>query len=141
MKRRPTGITIIGIVYIILGLLSLVWSGLVLGIGGFSALFGGLLGAENIAGFGVSSGFSGFVGIITAIVQIVTGGGLLALKRWAWYLALVAVGLTVITGILGLFGGGFFAIVCGGLGLVIPVIILIYLLRDSIRAAFGVSSV
>lgn len=140
MKRRPTGITIIGIVYIILGILSLLWSGLVLGIGGFSALFGGLLGAENIAGFGVSSGFSGFVGIITAIVQIVTGGGLLALKRWAWYLALVAVGLTVITGILGLFGGGFFAVVCGGLGLVIPIVILIYLLRDHVRAAFGVSN-
>ena len=141
MKRRPTGITLIGIVYIILGILSLLWSGLVLGVGGFSALFGGLFGAENVAAFGASSGIAGFVGIITAIVQIVTGGGLLALKRWAWYLALVAVGLTVITGILGLFGGGLFAFLCGGLGLIIPIIILIYLLRDPVRAAFGVSGV
>jgi uncharacterized membrane protein (DUF2068 family) len=77
------------------------------------------------------------LGIITALVQIVVAIGLLSIKRWAWFLALVSVALTVVQGIVGIFGGGPFAFMCGILGLAIPVGILIYLLRPGIRQAFG----
>lgn len=140
MKKRPVGITIIVILYLILGTLSLLWSGLVFGVGGMTSMFGSLFGAEAISSFGSSNVWSGTFGIITAVIQIVVAIGLFTLKRWAWYLALIALALTVIQGIIGLFGGGFFAFVCGGIGLIIPVIILIYLLRPHIREIFGIQT-
>jgi len=136
--KRPTGITIIAVAYILLAILSLLWSGLVFGVGGLSSLFGGLFGADNVAAFGTSNAWSGFLGIITAIVQIVVAIGLLSMKRWAWFLALVSVALTVVQGIVGIFGGGPFAFMCGILGLAIPLGILIYLLLPGIRRAFGI---
>ena len=138
--KRPTGITIIAILYMVLAILSLLWSGLVFGVGGLSSLFGGLVGAESVAAFGVSSGWAGFLGIVTAVVQFVVAFGLLAMKKWAWILALIGVGLTVVQGVVSLFAGGPFGFMCGGLGLIIPIIILIYLLRPTIRGAFGVGA-
>lgn len=140
MKKRPVGITIITILYITLGILSLLWGGLVFGIGGLTATVGSVFGADTIATFGSSNVWSGTFGIVTAIVQIVVAIGLFTLKRWAWYLAMVAVALTVIEGVIGIFGGGFFAFVCGGIGLIIPVIILFYLLRPHIRDLFGIQT-
>jgi len=136
MKKRPTGISVLFWVYLILGILSLLWSGMVLGIGGLSAFFGGIFGMENVTSFGSSSAWSGYVGIIVAIVQIIVAFGLAAMKKWAWVLAIVGVVLTVIQGILGILGGGVFAFICGSLGLIVPAIILFYLLRSDIRAAF-----
>lgn len=140
MKKRPTVITIIAVLYIILGTLSLLWSGLVFGIGGLTSTFGSLFGAEAMASFGTSNVLSGTFGIVLAIIQIVTAIGLLTLKRWAWYLAVIAVALTVIQGVIGIFGGGLFAFVCAGLGLLIPIAILIYLLRPQIRTLFGIQT-
>jgi hypothetical protein len=131
------GITLIAVLYIILAVLSLLWSGLVFGVGGLSSLFGGLFGADNVAAFGTSSAWSGFLGIVAALVQIVVAIGLLSLKKWAWILALVSVALTVVQGIVGIFGGGLFAFFCGILGLAIPVGILIYLLLPGTRRVFG----
>ena len=135
--KRPTGIAVIAIVYILLAVLSLLWSGLVFGVGGLSSLFGGLFGADSVSAFGTSSAWSGCVGILGALVQFAVAIGLLSMKRWAWYLALLGVGLTVIQGILGIVGGGPFAFMCGILGLAIPLGLLIYLLLPGTRQAFG----
>jgi len=140
MEKRPTGISVLFWVYLILGILSLLWSGMVLGIGGLSALFGGIFGLENVSAFASTSAWSGYFGIITALVQIIVAFGLASMKKWAWVLAVIGVVLTVIQGILGIFGGGIFAFICGSLGLVVPAIILIYLLRADIRAAFGIGN-
>ena len=81
------------------------------------------------------------MGIITAVVQCAVAFGLLAMKKWAWILALIGVGLTVVQGVISLFAGGPFGFMCGGLvALIVPVIILIYLLRPTIRGAFGVGT-
>ena len=140
MKERPLGITILAVAYLVLAVLSLLWSGLVFGIGGLSSLFGGLFGAEAVSAFGVSSGWSGFVGIVVALVQFVVAFGLWTMKPWAWYLALAGVALTVIEGVIGVFGGGPFGFMCGLLGLIIPVAILVYLLLERTRQAFGVGA-
>ena len=137
--KRPTGITIIAVVYIALAVLSLLWSGLVFGLGGLGSLFGGLFGADNVAALGTSSAWSGFVGILAALVQIAVAVGLLAMKKWAWILALAGVALTVVQGIVGILGGGPFAFMCGLLGLAIPLGILIYLLLPGTRQVFGQS--
>ena len=140
MEERPVGISIIAVAYILLAIFSLVWSGIVFGVGGLTSLFGGLFGADSVAAFGASSGWSGFVGIIAAIVQFVIAFGLLAMKKWAWFLALAGVVLTVVEGFVGVFSGGPFGFMCGILGLMIPVIILVYLLLKSTREAFGVGT-
>jgi hypothetical protein len=138
MKKRPTGITILAVLFIILGVLSLLWSGFVFGIGGMTSMIGSLFGADAMASLGGSNVWSGIFGMVTAVVQIIVAVGLLMLKRWAWYLALIAVGLTIVQGVIGIFGGGLFAFVCGGIGLIIPVIILFYLLRPHIRDVFSI---
>ena len=140
MKKRPTGISILFWVYLILGILSLLWSGIVLGIGGLSSFVGGIFGMENVLGFGSTSAWSGYVGIITAVVQIIVAFGLASMKKWAWVLAIIAVGLTILQGVVGIFAGGTFAFICGSLGLIVPIIILFYLLRADIRTAFGVGN-
>lgn len=137
MQKRPTGISVLFWVFLILGVLSLLWSGMVLGIGGLSAFVGGLFGLEGVFDFGSTSAWSGYIGILTAIVQVIVAFGLLSMKKWAWVLAIIGLVLTVVQGILGIFAGGVFAFICGSLGLILPVIILIYLLRADIRAAFG----
>ena len=135
--KRPIGISILAVVYIILAILSLLWGLMLLGVGGLSNLFGSLVGAENIASFGLSSGWSGFVGIIAAVLQFVIAFGLLAMKKWAWVLALIGVGLTVVQGVIGILSGGPFAFMCGILGLAVPIGILIYLLLPGTRRAFA----
>jgi hypothetical protein len=138
MERKPIGVIVIAVFYILLAILSLLWSMLVFGVGGLTSLFAGLFGAETVAAFGVSSGWTGFLGIIVAVVQLVVAFGLLATKRWAWILALVGVALTVAQGMAGLFTGGPFGLMCGMLGLIVPVIILVYLLLPKTRDVFGV---
>ena len=138
MQKRPTGITVLFWIYLILGILSLVWGVMVLGLGGLSALVGGTFGLDSVSAFGNTSAWSGYIGIITAVVQIIVAFGLSSMKKWAWILAIIGVILTIIQGILGIFAGGMFAFICGSLGLIVPAIILFYLLRPDIRAIFGV---
>ncbi len=140
MEKRPTGISVLFWVYLILGILSLLWSSMVLGIGGLSALIGGTFGLEQVLNFASTSAWSGYIGLITAMVQIITAFGLASMKKWAWVLAIIAVVLTVLQGILGIFAGGMFAFICGSLGLIVPALILFYLLRSDIRTAFGVGA-
>ena len=140
MEKRPTGISVLFWVYLILGILSLLWSGMVLGVGGLSAFFGSLFGAENMASIGTSSAWSGYLGIISAVVQIIVAFGLATMKKWAWILAIIGLGLTFVQGIVGMFSGGVFALMCGSLALIVPAIILFYLLKADIRAAFGVGN-
>ncbi len=140
MKKRPTGISVLFWVYLILGILSLLWSGMVLGVGGLSALVGGIFGMDTVLSFATTSAWSGYLGIITALVQIIVAFGLASMKKWAWILAIIGLGLTFIQGIVGIFSGGIFVLMCGSLGLIVPAIILFYLLKADIRAAFGVTN-
>ncbi|MEJ2599154.1 MAG: hypothetical protein P8Z00_12520 [Anaerolineales bacterium] len=140
MGKRPAGITVIVILFFLLGGLSLLWSGLIFGVGGLSSLFGGLFGAEQITTYGQSTAWSGFLGLITASVQIVVAFGLLGMKKWAWILALVGAGLTIVQGVVGIINGGAFAFMCGSFGLVVPLMILVYLLSPGIHSAFAVQA-
>ena len=135
-ERRPVGVAVVAALFYFLGILSLLWSLLVFGVGGFSSFFGSLLGAEQMAAFGDATAWSGFLGLFSAALQIAVGFGLLGMKKWAWFVALIAVGLTVLQGIVGIFTGGLYAFMCGILTVMIPIAILIYLLLPSTRRAF-----
>ena len=134
---RPTGVTLLGIAFILLGLLSLFWSLLVFGFGAVTGVVGTLFGDGVLATVGGAQTIQGIIGIIAAVIDLVVAYGLLALKRWAWLLALIGVGVNVVSGVLGLFSGGFVAICCGVIGLIIPAGIVFYLLQPEVRQAFG----
>jgi hypothetical protein len=140
MKKRPAGVTIIAIVMFFMGGLALLWSALVFGVGGISSLFGGLIGADQVAAFGTSTAWSGFLGLLTGVVQIVVGFGLLGMKSWAWWLALIGVGLNIVQGLVSMFSGGSWGIMCGSISLIIPIIVLVYLLTPGIRQVFGIQT-
>ena len=95
MKIRPTGITLIGLLFLALGALSFLWSLLVFGVGGVSSLFTTIFSFSPTIS---SSLWSGLLGMLTAAVQFAAGIGLLRLSGWAWYLAIIAVGLSVLRG-------------------------------------------
>lgn len=137
MQQRPTGIAILSLIYIGLAILSLLWSLTVFGFGGITATFGALFGAEGLTTSGVGNVVGGVLGIITAIVQLVVAFGLWRLRPWAWLLAIIAVGLSVVNGVLGMFSGGLWAFCCGFFGLLIPAGILIYLFTPGVKRAFG----
>lgn len=136
-KQRPTGITLLAIAFLVLGGLSLLWSLFQFGVGSITGLTASLFGAQNIASAGASSAWAGVVGAAGAIINFIVAFGLFTLKPWAWILALIAVGINAVSGILGLFSGGFFALCCGLVGLAIPAGILYYLLRPEVKKAFG----
>lgn len=137
VRERPFGITILGWVYLALGILAALWSLFVFGFGGLGALFGTIFGANAWQASGVSNLWAGLLGIVTAVVEIVVAYGLLTLKSWGWLLALIGAGLSIVTGVVGMLGGGFFTFICGGIGVLIPIGILIYLLTPGVRKAFG----
>lgn len=137
VTERPTGVTILAVIYILLGLLSLVWSLLVFGVGAVTGLTGAIVGAENMASFGSANFWGGIIGVAGAMLDFIIAYGLLNLRPWGWMLALIGLAITVITGVMGLMSGGFFAICCGLLGLLVPAGILYYLLRPDLRRAFG----
>lgn len=136
-SQRPAGITLLGILFICLGILSLLWGLLQFNVGAVSSLTGAIFGRESLAAFGSANAWQGFLGVGSAVLDFIVAYGLLALRRWGWLLALIGVGITVVQGLLGLFSGGVWTFMCGAAGLVIPAIILYYLLKPEVRRAFG----
>lgn len=136
-QQRPSGIAILALVYILLAIFSLLWSLLVFNVGGLAATVGTLFGAQSMTASGVDNVVSGTLGIITAIVELIVAFGLWKLRSWAWLLAIIAVGMNVVNGVLGIFSGGLWTFCCGLFGLIIPVAILVYLFRPEVRRAFG----
>jgi hypothetical protein len=141
MKDKPAGVTLVVILFFTLGGLSLLWGLLVLGVGGLSALFGSLFNIESMQAFGNSSAWSGYFNIIAGIFQIVVGFGLLGMQKWAWFAAVIGVGLAIVQGIVGLFNGGTFGFICGSLWLVIPIGVLVYLLLPGVRKAYRINKI
>jgi uncharacterized membrane protein (DUF2068 family) len=137
MRERPIGISILAALYILMGVGSVIWSLLILGFGGLAWLTGSLFGAQGLVAIGGSTSWSAAFGIALAALQLAVGFGMLAMKRWSWWVAILAAGLTLVEGVLLLLSGGVGAVLCGGVGLLIPLGIVIYLLMPGPRRAFG----
>jgi uncharacterized membrane protein (DUF2068 family) len=66
--------------------------------------------------------------------HVITAFGLWARQGWAWLLAVISTGVSLITPLLALFNGSFWSV----FGLIIPGIIFFYLLLDDdVKRAFG----
>lgn len=107
---RPIGVAILAILVVLVGALFLLSALGVLLLTGFAAIRG------LPTFFGLTGAFLGAILLIVALVFIGVGLGLWNLRSWAWWLAVIVLVLLIIGSLGDL------------VGLVIPLILLIYLL-------------
>lgn len=119
MTDRPLGVTIIGILWILLGICVLL-AGTV-----FGAVFTLIAGVFGIV--------LGAIVIIIGLITLVLGLGCFKGWSWVWILGVIITGLNLLMGLIGLiFTGGVSVI-----SLLLSIIILYYLFQPSVKAWFG----
>jgi hypothetical protein len=111
-QNRPLGVTIIAVLMIIAGIVSLVF-------GSIFFLFGG------------------FVLVAVGIASIVMAYGLWEGKRWAWIITLILSVIGVISGIASIAIGNVGGIVSAIIRVIIYGVIIYYLYRPNVKAFFG----
>ena len=134
-KKRPTGVTVIGVLQILTGLGSL---GLGFFLAATYAFLGSLL-AGGSEGVTFSGGFGGFLVVAGAIiggilmligiVNLVIAYGIFKGSRWAWMLCLIFAVISMVFGIL-TFPVGIITILFNAL-------IIYYLTRRKVKEYFG----
>jgi hypothetical protein len=130
--NRPTGITILAVLAIISGTLSLCGGCFLLGFGSIAAPVGALFGAGKL---GASAFLSGVSWSIGAVILLAAGFGMLSLKTWAWWLGLIGAVWSLASSIWGLTQGATWCLALPGMFL--PAAVLIYLWQPRVRQAFG----
>jgi len=144
--RRPTGVTILGVLAILGGIILLVGGiaaiglGLVIGTYAGSAFTNALsnAGYSGIASIGAGTLAVillalGALALILGILYFAVGVGYFGGKGWAWTLGIVVTVISIIYDIVQIAFGAFSNV----LGLVIHVLILYYLTRPHVKAFFG----
>jgi len=134
-NQRPTGVTILAVLQLIGGAISLLF--------GISSLFfGGLMvvsDAATTAGAEIDVGplllLAGILAIVSGVIGLLAGYGLFTLKGWGWTLSMLFAVINIVHNLLGLFQG---ANIAGGIiGIVISGLILYYLNTTTVKRAFG----
>jgi hypothetical protein len=122
MSERPLGVTIIGILWII---------------GGLLAIFAGIIGGAilSVAGLGGVGAAIGIVAFIVGVVYLILGVGCFMAWPWVWIIGVIFSALSILIGIINLFSQGASAL----LGIIIAAIILYYLFQPQVKAYFGKS--
>lgn len=140
MRNRPLGVTILAILEILGGILSLV---LALGFFALAALVN-IADVRDRIGNNVPDwvlnnaplffGVLGLFFLIMAIISLVLGWAFLKGKRWARTLAIIFLVLSIIGNVIGIVGGtSVFSVI---LSILLPVIIVIYLYQPSVKQWF-----
>lgn len=135
--KRPTGVTILAIIAVIYGVFSLLLA--LLGLLG-SALLASGVGAAAIKYSAGTLAYATISDAVLGILYLGFGIGAFQLRGWAWTVGVAALVLDIVRSILGVVViGGFSArrIVFPSITVVIALLLLWYLLRPNVRAAFG----
>jgi uncharacterized membrane protein (DUF2068 family) len=82
------------------------------------------------------AGIFGAIGLVSALLYLAFGFGAWTLKPWAWMLGIIGAGISIASNLLSLISGNA-SIVGAVISLIIPGVILWYLFRPDIKAAFG----
>ncbi len=140
--RRPTGVTILGVLAILGGLFLLLGGAVLIGVG--------TLASSQIATGVANAGYSGLssldtgtiativtvlgvVLLILGILYLAYGIGFFSGKGWAWTLGMIGTILGIILNIVQIALGSFTSVG----GLIIGLIIVYYLTRPHVKAYFG----
>lgn len=129
-RVRPTGVTVLAVLEILGGILSLV------GAAGMFAL--GAI-AEDLPGMGALGGFFGLFGaliggvlVVFALIAFALAYGFWTGKGWAWILGIVFSILGLVLGLVSIIGNPSAVI-----NVIINGVILYYLTRSHVKAWFG----
>jgi hypothetical protein len=139
--KRPVGVTILAIIGILYGIFSLLLA--LLGLLGSALLASGFGNfATRASAGGLSPGLLAYATIADAVLGILYlafGIGAFQLKGWAWTAGVVGLVLDIARQIAGFFIQGFGAgkIVSASITTAIALVVLWYLFRPNVRAAFG----
>lgn len=133
--QRPVGVTILAVIAILYGIFSLLLA--LLGLLGTALLASGVGRVQYSAG---TLAYATIVDAVLGILYLVFGIGAFSLKRWAWTAGVVALVLDVVRQIVGFVIQGFSTsrIVGASITIVIALVLLVYLFRPHVRAAFAV---
>ncbi len=134
LTGRPTGVTIIALLALLSG---------ALGLCGVSPLVG-----ISVLGALIPTGITqvlGALGIVIAavlaigpVLQVIFAYGAWNLRGWAWWLGILATGVSVLGVVVSILGSGGAAIWTALTNALLPIIIFIYLLMPDVRRAFRV---
>lgn len=125
--KRPVGVLIIGILGVIAGVLQILGSIAVMGVGGLATATGaGAVGAGTMA--------IGVIYLIVGIFTLIFAIAFLSLKRWAWFGYIVMLGLAIVFGIIGMAVNGFYA--SSLVGIIIDVLLILYMNSRNVKEAF-----
>jgi hypothetical protein len=124
---RPQGITILGVLAIVSGILGI--------LGGLAAVGLGTFLAITMPGTAPALGVLGLTALAISIVTLVLGIGFLLLKSWAWPAGVILEGLSILNAILTVILVQ--DIVGAAISIVLSGVIVWYLDKAHVRAAFG----
>jgi len=117
--ERPLGVTILGVLWVIVGLFALI-AGL------------GVVTVGTIV-LGIFGLITGLVMIILGIIDLALGYGCFQAWPWVWTVAVIVAAINIISGLVNIFSSGF----QGVLSIIIPAIIIYYLFQPQVKAWFG----
>lgn len=120
MAERPLGVTILGILWIIFGLIWLV-----------AAFLGGAVLA--MIGFGALGAVIGVVLFVIGIIDILLGVGCFKGWGWVWIIGVIFMAINILIGLVSLISSP----VSGIVMIIIAAIILWYLFQPKVKAYFG----
>lgn len=135
MAERPVGVTFLGVVSLVVGVLSslkgLVWLGVGGVVAGATALANPMVGAM----VGIAALLFGGVALLSGLVSFLVAWGILTLKGWAWSLGMATHGFTVAWALLAALGPSTLRAQLGSL--LLSGAVVYYLTRPAVKAAFG----
>ena len=141
--ERPTGVTILAVLYFI-GTAFLGICGLLFIVGG--SMLSGLAqsGGPGSAIFAAGGAVVGGVFLVLALLELAIGIGFIKLQNWARVVAIVFTGIAVLFGVIGMFSllvhVVVFALMVRLITLAIQIWILVYLFKPHVKQAFGATS-
>jgi len=139
--QRPTGLTVLTILYFLSGGLSLTTSSVSMVFGAWLTTKGGRFGAgpsvlaPAAAYRGELAFWLGLLGTGAAVFKLVAAAGLWMMKPWGWQLALVGGALKLITHLVAMIRNAINP--AGILGALIDIAILVYLCTPQVRRALS----
>lgn len=138
--ERPTGVTILAVLYFI-GTALLGLCGLLFIVGGSMLSSLAQSGGPGSAIFAMGGAVVGAIFLVLALVDLALGIGFLKLQNWARVVAIVLIGIGVLFGLLGmvslLLHLVLFTLVFRMIVLAIQIWILVYLFKPHVKQAFG----
>ena len=124
--RRPAGITIIGVLASVAGIIYILQGIRILGFVVFGP--GQAWSTVSATGWGT---------LILGIVWLAVGGAFMSLRPWAWVFGVIVVGLSLIAAFWGNINGWQFGDLF--VAMIVPLVILFYLNSEKVKAAFGLN--